>query len=80
MNSSELIKKFLNERLDSVPENITPDSLLVDLGVDSLMLAELMFEAEDKLEISIDSDVTPPKTVGEMTALIDALVARKKAK
>jgi acyl carrier protein len=80
MNSSELIKKFLHDRLDSVPENITPDSLLVDLGVDSLMLAELMFEAEDNLEISIESDVTPPKTVGEMTDLIDALVARKKAK
>lgn len=78
MNSSELIKKFLNERLDSVPENITAESLLVDLGVDSLMLAELMFEAEDNLGISIESDVTPPKTVGEMTALIDDLVARKK--
>jgi acyl carrier protein len=78
MNSSELIKKFLNDRLDSVPENITPDSLLVDLGVDSLMLAELMFEAEDNLGISIESDVTPPKTVGEMTILIDELVARKK--
>ena len=78
MNSSELIKKFLNERLDSVPENITAESLLVDLGVDSLMLAELMFEAEDNLGIFIESDVTPPKTVGEMTALIDDLVARKK--
>lgn len=79
MNSSELIKKFLNERLDSVPENMTSDSLLVDLGVDSLMLAELMFEAEDNLDITIESDVTPPKTVGEMVALIDELVARKKA-
>mgnify|MGYP003403089761 CR=1 FL=1 len=79
MNSSELIKKFLNERLDSVPENMTSDSLLVDLGVDSLMLAELMFEAEDNLDIIIESDVTPPKTVGEMVALIDELVARKKA-
>lgn len=79
MNSSELIKKFLHERLDSVPANMTFDSLLVDLGVDSLMLAELMFEAEDNLGITIESDVTPPKTVGEMVALIDELVARKKA-
>jgi acyl carrier protein len=79
MNSSELIKKFLNERLDSVPENMTPESLLVDLGVDSLMLAELMFEAEDNLGISIESSLTPPKTVGEMVALLDELVALKKA-
>jgi acyl carrier protein len=50
---------------------------LVDLGVDSLMLAELMFEAEDRLGISIDSDVVPPKTVGDMVALIDTLQAAK---
>ncbi len=31
--------------------------LLADLGVDSLMLAELMFEAEDNLGINIDSNV-----------------------
>ena len=79
MNSSELIKKFLNERLDSVPENMTPESLLVDLGVDALMLAELMFEAEDNLGIAIESSLTPPKTVGEMVALLDELVALKKA-
>lgn len=79
MNSLELIKKFLHERLDSVPDDMTLDSLLVDLGVDSLMLAELMFEAEDNLGISIESDVIPPKTLGEMVALIDGLVAQKKA-
>jgi acyl carrier protein len=43
------------------------------------MLAELMFEAEDNLGISIESDVIPPKTLGEMVALIDGLVAQKKA-
>jgi acyl carrier protein len=48
--------------------------------VDSLMLAELMFEAEDRLGISIESNVTIPKTVGEMVRLIDSLLAAKAAK
>ena len=78
MNDTELIKKFLNDRLDSVPSNLPPETLLVDLGVDSLMLAELMFEAEDELGIEIDSDVKPPKTMGEMVSLIDDYLARKK--
>jgi acyl carrier protein len=78
MNSSEWIKKFLHERLDSVPDDMTSETKLIDLGVDSLMLAELMFEAEDNLGITIDSDVALPQTVGDMTALFDELVARKK--
>lgn len=79
MTSLELIKKFLHERLEEVPEDISNETVLVDLGVDSLMLAELMFEAEDTLGIQIASDVTPPKTIGEMVHLLEELVAQKKA-
>jgi len=41
------------------------------------MLAELMFEAEDRFAISIPSDLQLPNTVGDMTALIDTLLASK---
>jgi acyl carrier protein len=58
---------------------VVPGALRADLGVDSLMLAELMFEAEDRLGISIDSRVVIPKTVGEMVTLIDSLRAAKVA-
>lgn len=79
MQSMDLIRDFLKDRLGNEPQHLTEDTLLTDLGVDSLMLAELMFEAEDKLGISIESDQTPPATVGEMVAIIDALVASKNA-
>ena len=58
-------------------QRANPDALLIDLGVDSLMLAELMFEAEDRLGIEIPSDVQPPKTVAQMQSMIDALSALK---
>ena len=77
MNSAELIRNFLTERLGVEPHQIQPEALLADLGVDSLMLAELMFEAEDRLGIEIPSDVQPPKTVAQMQSMIDALSALK---
>ena len=80
MSSSELIRSFLTDRLGVQPDQIQPGAALAELGVDSLMLAELMFEAEDRLGISIDSNVTVPKTVGDMVRLIDNLRAVKAAK
>ncbi len=77
MQSTELIRQFLNDRLGVEADKVVPEAVLADLGVDSLMLAELMFEAEDRLGISIDSDVSIPKTVGDMQVLIDALLATK---
>lgn len=77
MDSTELIQKFLQDRLGTAPESIVPGARLADLGLDSLMLAELMFEAEDRFAISIPSDLQLPNTVGDMTALIDTLLASK---
>lgn len=77
MDSTELIQKFLQDRLGIAPESIVPGARLADLGLDSLMLAELMFEAEDRFAISIPSDLQLPNTVGDMTALIDTLLASK---
>jgi acyl carrier protein len=79
MESTELIRKFVHDRLDADPALVVDDAVLVDLGVDSLMLAELMFEAEDRLGITMDTDVVVPKTVGEMAALIDSFTAKKTA-
>jgi acyl carrier protein len=77
MSSTELIRTFLTDRLGVEPDQVTPQALLAELGVDSLMLAELMFEAEDRMGIEIPSDVQPPRTVAEMQAVIDSLTALK---
>ncbi len=76
MDSRELITKFLVDRAGTDPSLISDDALLVDLGVDSLMLAEMLFDAEDRLNVSISSDAPPPKTVGEMARLIDSYLAQ----
>ncbi|MBS0505957.1 MAG: acyl carrier protein [Proteobacteria bacterium] len=79
MDSIELIRKFLHERLGVEPEKVQDESVLTELGVDSLMVAELMFEAEDRLDITIDNTETIPVTVGDMRQIIDRLLVQKAA-
>ena len=51
-----------------------PDAALADLGVDSLMMLELMFEFEDHFGIKLSPDLKPPRTVGEMATEMDQLI------
>lgn len=73
MDSLGLIREFLQDRLGVAPESVVPDAALETLGVDSLMMLELMFEFEDRFGITLSKDLKSPKTVGEMAALMDKL-------
>lgn len=80
MGAKELIQNFLVDRLGVDPEKIVDDAVLADLGVDSLMLVEMFFEAEDKFKLSIPSDVPTPTTVGEITGLIQRFLSGQETK
>jgi acyl carrier protein len=73
MESIGLIRDFLKDRLGIEPENVVSGALLAELGVDSLMMLELMFEFEDRFGITLSKDLKSPKTVGDMAALMDRL-------
>lgn len=75
MDSIGLIRNFLKDRLGVDPENVVPDAVLADLGVDSLMMLELMFEFEDHFGIKLSSTLKSPRSVGEMVDLMDGLIA-----
>ena len=77
MQSIQLIRQFLQDRVGTEPGAVVEDALLTDLGVDSLMLAELMFEAEDRLGITIEDTTAVPKTVGDLITVIEAQLAIK---
>jgi acyl carrier protein len=79
MKSIELISNFLDARQGIEPEKIVPGALLADLGVDSLMMLELIFECEDQLAIKLPEDIKSPQTVGEMVALMDGLIASQQS-
>ena len=77
MESIGLIRDFLKDRLGVEPDNVVPGALLAELGVDSLMMLELMFEFEDRFGIALAKDLKSPKTVGDMVALMERLRSEK---
>ncbi len=79
MESIGLIRDFLQDRLGVEPGNVVPGALLAELGVDSLMMLELMFEFEDRFGVKLSSDLKTPRTVGEMVSLMDGLITSQKS-
>ncbi len=70
----EFLSGLLVEKFDVDPDKITPEARLSDLGLDSLSIVELVFDAEDEFDIEISEDDTDFKTLGEAAALIEKLV------
>lgn len=79
MESIGLIRDFLKDRLGVEPDNVVPGALLAELGVDSLMMLELMFEFEDRFGIKLSRDIKTPRTAGETVSLMDGLIAKSKS-
>jgi len=81
MNDLELIQNFLKDRVESPLLNkIVPDATLTELGVDSLMLIELIFEFEDKTGITVPADLPQPKTVGELLKQLNDIRSKQATK
>jgi acyl carrier protein len=57
------------------PDLLTPDAPLEALGIDSLGVAELMFNIEDEFEVAIPGDPVALATVGDVVRYIDDLVS-----
>jgi len=62
------------------PDQVTPDSTLEDLGVDSLTAAEIITDVEIRAGIELPMDVLRGlgqlRTVGEVAAHLEAGVGR----
>jgi len=57
------------------PASLTLDSPLEDLGIDSLGIAELLFNVEDEFKITLPPEAVDLKTVGDVVSYIGGLVA-----
>lgn len=75
MDTLSVIREFLKDRLGLEHDQITPAATLEALGIDSLMLLELLFEFEEKLNVSLSNDMAAPKTVGELIAIVEQFQA-----
>ena len=77
METLELLKEFVKKHVQHPPESISLESKLVDIGIDSLNLLELIFEAEEKFGIRFSNDLPQPETVGQLIEIFEKLRATK---
>lgn len=69
----QLLQEFIKRRVPNPPENVSLESKLEDVGVDSLTLLDLMFDMEDKFGVRMPDDLPRPETVGELIEIFEKL-------
>jgi len=73
METLTLVREFARDRLGIEPERVTPETDFNSLGIDSVMLLELLFDFEDKTGATLPQDMPTPRTVGELSAALARL-------
>jgi len=72
----ETMQEILHERLGIDKDKVTLDASLEDLGIDSLMQIELLFDFEDKYKVKIPDLTEKPTTIGELIAIIEPFIPK----
>ena len=72
----ETMQNLLLERLGIDKEKVTLNSSLEELGIDSLMQIELLFDFEDKYKIKIPDVTERPTTIGELLKIIEPFIPK----
>jgi acyl carrier protein len=75
----QLIDNFLLERTDISPEKLADPALkMVDLGVDSLGIVEMLFEVEDQYGIHVEDVMRfQSMTLNEVVAHMEQIIRAK---
>jgi len=67
-----IVKSFLQERFDISSEKITDSTSIRDLGLDSMMMLEVMLELEDRLGIKLGDLAMPVNpTLRDVVKLVE---------
>jgi acyl carrier protein len=75
MQTLELLRQYLQTKASIDPAKVVPEAKLEDIGIDSLILIDLMFELEESMNVRVPSLDKNPTTVAELIELFDALQA-----
>lgn len=76
---AQTIKKIIAKQLNRIPEEITEESDLASLGIESLDLLEIVFEIETQFGIHVPYNANAPgelalTTVGELERAVEAAI------
>lgn len=56
-------------------DQLTPETALESLGIDSLGVADLLFNVEDEFRVTLPPEPVQLVTIGDVSGFIDGLVA-----
>ncbi|SEK07039.1 acyl carrier protein [Cribrihabitans marinus] len=77
MNISDRVVAIIAEQAMLDPSDVTPDSTLEDLGIDSLGLVESIFAIEEEFDITIPFNANEPNAsdfdISSVQAIIDGI-------
>jgi acyl carrier protein len=72
-----MVREFLVERFDIAPERLSDTVTFRDLGLDSIMMLDMMLEAEDRLGIKLRDLALPANpALQDVVALIERNLAQ----
>lgn len=81
MSIDERVRKIIAEQAVLEPSDVTPESTLEELGIDSLGLVESIFAIEEEFDISVPFNANAPtesdfdiSTVASITEGIERLI------
>lgn len=72
MATIDSLKEILNENLDIEPEKVVESATFDELGIDSLDMAELICDIEERLDVEF-GEPEGLETVGSLVEYIDSL-------
>ena len=78
MSSLQTIQRMMVEQFDLKLDDLSPDTQLDSLGLDSLSVIEFMFSLEDELKIKLSDERVELKTVGDVASVVDKIIAEQK--
>ena len=71
MRSEAQIIELLVEKYGVERDQVSPDAVMLDMGLDSLSVAELVFDIEDFFDIVLMEEDVDFSTFGDAVALVD---------
>ena len=77
MSAYSYLAEVLVDKYDVDKVKIRPEATLTDLGLDSLMVVEFLFDVEDEFNIEVPDDRAEFETLNEAATLIDELIEAK---
>ena len=77
MDTFETLRDIIVRKFEKTAEDITLESTLESLEIDSLDTFDIIFEAEEKFGIVVSNDEVAIKTVQDVVSLIDRLRAEQ---